>query len=177
MKEMRTIDLYAAHIMARLMRREKIAKPNFSGSADSFVAAVENDLPSIAKRAAMAAQALASAVCNLDGCRMYPDVDGTVRCERCKRMLYQQAGNTKESTNSVIADCVASPQGGSPLDALEHTLDKAMLERDFRRCTVCRGVDSTLPKHCPGVQMTARQRQMVQDGDIDFRWGQWVFCP
>jgi hypothetical protein len=41
-------------------------------------------------------------------------------------------------------------------------------------CTVCGGAEGSLPRDCPGVQMTPAQEDKVMSGDLDYRDGQWV---
>lgn len=40
-------------------------------------------------------------------------------------------------------------------------------------CTVCGGGEASLPTHCPGRKMTARESDEVQAGQLDFKNGQW----
>ena len=42
-------------------------------------------------------------------------------------------------------------------------------------CTVCKGIEGTLPTECPGIPMTEDQQEQVYKGPLDFRNGKW--CP
>ncbi|MEU4332356.1 hypothetical protein [Nonomuraea dietziae] len=50
-------------------------------------------------------------------------------------------------------------------------------------CTICGGLEGSMPSTCPGQRMTADQSDAVYGGRLDFRDGQWVegvasrFCP
>lgn len=41
-------------------------------------------------------------------------------------------------------------------------------------CTVCLGMEGSLPTFCPGTKMTLEQRNSVYDGELDFQDGHWV---
>jgi len=36
-------------------------------------------------------------------------------------------------------------------------------------CTICRGMEGSLPTDCPGVKMTQEQQDQVYAGQIDYR--------
>lgn len=49
-------------------------------------------------------------------------------------------------------------------------------------CTVCGGLEGSMPSTCPGESMTAEQSDAVYAGRLDYRDGAWSeiasrFCP
>lgn len=45
---------------------------------------------------------------------------------------------------------------------------------DLYGCSVCGGLEGSLPTHCPGAPMTKDQDDDVYEGRIDYRDGQWI---
>jgi hypothetical protein len=44
-------------------------------------------------------------------------------------------------------------------------------------CSVCMGLEGSMPSECPGTKMSYERAQEVYLGEIDFRNGQWVNEP
>lgn len=50
-------------------------------------------------------------------------------------------------------------------------------------CTRCGSFEGATTMHCPGVEMTEEQRDLVYKADLDFRDGEWIraavspYCP
>lgn len=50
-------------------------------------------------------------------------------------------------------------------------------------CTICCGLEGSMPSTCPGQRMTHEQTRAVYAGTLDYRNGQWTegvpsrFCP
>lgn len=40
-------------------------------------------------------------------------------------------------------------------------------------CVTCGGAEASLPTECPGFMMTAGEQDLVQNGELDFKDGQW----
>ena len=40
-------------------------------------------------------------------------------------------------------------------------------------CSVCGGVEASLPTECPGARMTGEQEEAVHAGTLDFLGGKW----
>lgn len=45
---------------------------------------------------------------------------------------------------------------------------------EVRFCGKCMVYETGLPTHCPGVEMTARECDLVFSGELDFVDGRWV---
>lgn len=43
-------------------------------------------------------------------------------------------------------------------------------------CETCGGAEASLPTECPGSHMDGIMNDMVQQGRVDYRRGQWLFC-
>ena len=49
-------------------------------------------------------------------------------------------------------------------------------------CSVCDSFEGATTTQCPGVKMTGEQADMVYNGELDYRHGQWIeaesfYCP
>lgn len=40
-------------------------------------------------------------------------------------------------------------------------------------CTICGGAEASLPTQCPQKEMTEKQKDEVQSGDLEFFGGKW----
>ena len=60
------------------------------------------------------------------------------------------------------------------MDMTAHTLhncgawDCRICEGGLSLCMVCGGAEASMPKECPGVEMTPEQADAVQSGDLDY---------
>ncbi len=41
-------------------------------------------------------------------------------------------------------------------------------------CTVCNGIESSLPTDCPGIRMTERELDLVHDNRMDYIGNRWI---
>lgn len=40
-------------------------------------------------------------------------------------------------------------------------------------CVICNGFEGTLPRNCPGIELTPMQREQIYRGELDFKDGEW----